>query len=130
MGSVLAALNASGGVIAGFPVRPAQLAELIALVGDGTLSNTAGKAVFSTLVREGGNARDVAVRDGLLQVGDDSALRGWIDEVWAENADEARRFASGETKLRGVLVGLVMRKSKGSADPRKVGQLLAERAGR
>ena len=71
----------------------------------------------------------MAEREGLLQVGDDSALAGWIDEVLAENPDEARRFAAGEKKLQGVLVGLVMRKSKGRADPKRVNQLLATRAG-
>jgi aspartyl-tRNA(Asn)/glutamyl-tRNA(Gln) amidotransferase subunit B len=72
-------------------------------------------------------AEAIAERDGLLQVGDDSALRTWVDEVFAENPDEAARFAAGEKKLTGVLVGLVMKKSKGRADPKKVNQILAER---
>ena len=53
----------------------------------------------------------------------------WIDEVFAEHAAEAARFTSGEKKLQGVLVGLVMKKSNGSADHRKVNQLLAARGG-
>jgi aspartyl-tRNA(Asn)/glutamyl-tRNA(Gln) amidotransferase subunit B len=72
--------------------------------------------------------RAIAERDGLLQVGDDSALVAWIDEVFAELPDEAARFAAGEKKLQGVLVGAVMKKSKGRADPKKVNQLLAARA--
>ena len=71
----------------------------------------------------------IAERDGLVQVGDDSALIGWIDEVLAEHPDEAKRFAAGEAKLQGFLVGFVMKKSKGRADPKKVNQLLAARAG-
>jgi aspartyl-tRNA(Asn)/glutamyl-tRNA(Gln) amidotransferase subunit B len=69
----------------------------------------------------------VAEREGLTQVSDDAPLRAWIDEVWAEHPGEAGRFAAGERKLQGVLVGLVMKKSKGSADPKRVNQLLAER---
>ena len=127
MGEVLAALNASGVAAAAFPVRPGQVGELIGLVKGGTLSSTAAKTVFGTLVREGGSPRAIAERDGLLQVGDDGALAGWIDAVWAENPGEAARFAGGERKLQGVLVGLVMKKSKGRADPKKVNQLLAVR---
>jgi aspartyl-tRNA(Asn)/glutamyl-tRNA(Gln) amidotransferase subunit B len=69
----------------------------------------------------------IAEREGLLQVGDETQLLAWIDEVFAENPEEARRFAAGERKLLGVLVGLVMKKSKGRADPRKVNQLIAAR---
>jgi aspartyl-tRNA(Asn)/glutamyl-tRNA(Gln) amidotransferase subunit B len=130
MGEVLATLNETGGDIEDFPVSAPQLGEVIALVTNGTLSRTAARAVFATLLKEGGSPRSIAERDGLLQVGDDSALVTWIDEVLAENANEAQRYAGGEKKLQGVLVGLVMKKSKGRADPRKVNQLLAERAGR
>ncbi|HLA90742.1 MAG TPA: Asp-tRNA(Asn)/Glu-tRNA(Gln) amidotransferase subunit GatB [Gemmatimonadaceae bacterium] len=130
MGEVLAALNESGGAIEAFPVSAAGLAELIGLVKSGALSTTAAKTVFATIGREGGSARAVAERDGLLQVGDAAALERWIDEVWAEHPVEAGRFAAGERKLQGVLVGFVMTKSEGRADPRKVNQLLAARAGR
>ena len=129
MGEVLASLNESGGDIGAFPVKAESLGGLIALVKDGSLSNTAAKTVFATMLREGGTAAAIAARDGLLQVGDDSALIAWIDEVWAEHPDESARFAGGERKLQGVLVGFVMKKSKGRADPKKVNQLLGARAG-
>ena len=130
MGEVLATLNESGGDITTFAVHAPQLAELISLVKGGALSNTAAKTVFAMLRSEGGSPQAIAERDGLLQVGDDSALVAWIDEVWAEHPDEGARFAAGEQKLQGVLVGLVMKRSKGRADPKKVNQLLAARAGK
>lgn len=128
MGEVLAALNDSGGNIVAFPVAPARLVALIALVKGGTVSSTAAKTVFKAMLTDPADPKAIAERDGLVQVGDDSALRGWIDEVWAEHPDEAARFAAGENKLQGVLVGFVMKKSKGRADPKKVNQLLAARA--
>ena len=130
MGEVLATLNESGGDITTFAVHAPQLAELISLVKGGALSNTAAKTVFATLRSESGSPKAIAERDGLLQVGDDSALVAWIDEVWTEHPDEGARFAAGENKLQGVLVGFVMKKSKGRADPKKVNQLLAARAGK
>ena len=52
----------------------------------------------------------------------------WIDEAMAELPAEAARFRAGEKKLTGVLVGAVMKKSKGRADPKKVNALLAKRS--
>ena len=127
MGEVLAALNDSTVTIDRFPVSPARLGALVALVRGGGVSSTAGKTVFQTMLTDPAEPGAIAERDGLVQVGDDSALVGWIDEVWAEHPEEAARFAGGEKKLQGVLVGFVMKKSKGRADPKKVNQLLASR---
>jgi aspartyl-tRNA(Asn)/glutamyl-tRNA(Gln) amidotransferase subunit B len=130
MGEVMAAVNlAGGGDVTRFRVRPADLAQLIKMVRDGKVSGTAAKTIFKTMVQTGDRAEQVAEREGLLQVGDDAALAAWIDEVLAENPEEARRYTAGEKKLQGVLVGLVMKKSKGRADPKRVNQLLAARAG-
>ena len=129
MGEVLAALKASGQVIAHFSVRPADLASLLDMIRDGAVSHTAAKQIFQAMVKSGDPPSAIAKRDGLLQVRDDDALRRWLDEVLVENAKEAERFAAGEKKLQGVLIGAVMKKSKGSADPKRVAQLLAERFG-
>ena len=127
--SVLAALNASGGGLETFKIRPADLAALIRMVNDALVSHSAAKQIFAEMVRTGERPEQVAQREGLLKVDDDAALRAWIDEVLAEHSAEAQRFLSGERKLQGVLVGFVMKKSKGSADAKKVNQLLAARAG-
>ena len=125
---VLTALNASGDDIDAFRVRPADLAALITLVRDGVVGHSAAKQVFAEMVRTGDRPEQVAQREGLVRVDDDAALRGWIDEVLAEHPAEAQRYLAGEKKLQGVLVGFVMKKSKGSADAKKVNQLLASRA--
>ena len=129
MGEVLAALRGTGQEIAHFSVRPADLAALLDLVRDGVISRTAAKQVFAGMVKSGDPPAAIAKREGLLQVSDDAALRAWLEEVIAEHPREAERLAAGEKKLQGVLIGAVMKKSKGSADPKKVGQLLAERFG-
>jgi aspartyl-tRNA(Asn)/glutamyl-tRNA(Gln) amidotransferase subunit B len=129
-GEVLASLKSSGEVIDKFRIRPADLAELLRLVKDGVVSHTAAKQIFTTMRDSGGNAKAIAEREGLVKVSDDSALEGWLDEVIAENPNEAQRLASGEKKLQGVIVGLVMKKSKGRADPKRLNQLLATRFGK
>jgi aspartyl-tRNA(Asn)/glutamyl-tRNA(Gln) amidotransferase subunit B len=81
------------------------------------------------MVASGDTPAQIAERERLVQVGDDAALRAWIDEAFAEHPAEASRYRGGERKLQGVLVGAVMRKSGGRADPKRVNQLLAERIG-
>ncbi len=129
LGEVLAGLNARGCAVDAFPVRPTDLAQLIVLIKSGSVSHSAGKRIFGVMLETGKPPAQIAADEGLLQVGEDDALADWIDEVLAENPAEAARFAGGEKKLQGVLVGLVMKKSKGRADPKRVNQLLASRAG-
>jgi aspartyl-tRNA(Asn)/glutamyl-tRNA(Gln) amidotransferase subunit B len=129
MGEVQATLRSSGEEIGHFRVRPADLAQLIKLVRDGTISHTAGKRVFGQMVESGKPAAQIAADEGLVQVGDESAIATWVDEVLSEHPDEAARYLSGEKKLQGVLVGFVMKKSKGRADPKRVNQLLSSRGG-
>ena len=129
MGEVLAVLNASGGDIAHFKVRPADLAQLLNLVRDGTVSHTAAKRVFALMVLTGKPPAQVAADEGLSQVGDEDAIATWVDEVLQEHPEEAKRYLAGEKKLQGVLVGFVMKKSKGRADPKRVNQLLSGRGG-
>ncbi len=129
MGEVTATLRATGGDLSLFRVRPADLAQLLNLVRDGTVSHTAAKRVFAVMVETGKPAAQVAADEGLSQVGDDGAIASWVDEVLSEHPEEAKRYMAGEKKLQGVLVGFVMKKSKGRADPKRVNQLLSTRAG-
>jgi len=129
MGEVLAQLRAAGGDISTFRVRPHDLAELLNLVRDGIVSHTAAKQIFARMVATGDPPAQIAEREGLVKVDDDVQLRQWLDEVIAEMPAEWERFRNGERKLQGVLIGAVMKKSKGRADPRRLNQLLAERLG-
>jgi aspartyl-tRNA(Asn)/glutamyl-tRNA(Gln) amidotransferase subunit B len=129
MGEVLAAVNAAGIPLAQLRVRPTDLAQLITLIRDGRVSHAAGKRIFSLMLETGKPAPQIANDEGLIQVNDDAALEQWIEEVVAEHPEEAKRYFAGERKLQGVLVGFVMKKSAGKADPRRLNQLLMSRAG-
>jgi aspartyl-tRNA(Asn)/glutamyl-tRNA(Gln) amidotransferase subunit B len=129
-GEVLGAVRSTGQGIAHFSVRPRDLADLLDLLRDGRISHTAAKQVFAAMVQTGRRPAEIVAREGLAKVGDADALSRWLDEVIAEHPTEAARFANGERKLQGVLVGFVMKKSKGAADPKRVNQLLSERLGK
>jgi aspartyl-tRNA(Asn)/glutamyl-tRNA(Gln) amidotransferase subunit B len=127
MGEVQAALNARGVDIATFAVRPADLAQLLNMIRDGLISHAAAKRVFSLMDEYGKPPAQIAHEEGLIKVGDDAALAGWIDDVLGEHPEEAKRYLVGERKLQGVLVGFVMKKSAGRADPKRVNELLVAR---
>jgi aspartyl-tRNA(Asn)/glutamyl-tRNA(Gln) amidotransferase subunit B len=124
MGDVMTTYNERGG----FPVIPEKLAGLIGLVQAGTVSHQAAKRVYTELSRSpDDDPRALAERLGLLQVRDQGALAGWVDEVLAAHPGEVARFRSGETKLMAFFVGQVMKRSKGKADPKGVQPVLQER---
>ena len=129
LGPLLAYVNATGTPLARLRARPADVARLLDLVRDGLVGHSTAKRVLARMLETGDRPEQIVEREGLLQVDDDVALEAWIHEVWTEHPEEARRFAAGERRLQGVLVGLVMKKSNGRADPRRVNQLLASRSG-
>jgi aspartyl-tRNA(Asn)/glutamyl-tRNA(Gln) amidotransferase subunit B len=111
-----------------FPVSPERLAELIALVREGTVSLQAAKRVYTEMARTPAETgRVTAERLGLVQVSDQEALSSWVDEVLAAHPGEVARFRSGETKLMAFFVGQVMKQSRGKADPKGVQPILQKR---
>jgi aspartyl-tRNA(Asn)/glutamyl-tRNA(Gln) amidotransferase subunit B len=127
LGPILASVKTLGIAIEDYPVSVSRVGALIKLDREGVVSNTAARQILGVLEREDVDPRVVAEREGLLQVSDDTALVAWIDQALAANPEEAARFLGGEKRLQGVLVGLVMKLSKGSADPKKVNALLSAR---
>jgi aspartyl-tRNA(Asn)/glutamyl-tRNA(Gln) amidotransferase subunit B len=128
LGALTASMNASGFTIDTYPVSPVVLGALIRLETSGVLSNAAARQLLPLLeANPAADPLELAKQEGLLKVSDDDALSAWIDQALREHPDEAQRFLAGERKLQGVIVGMVMKLSGGSADPRKVNQLLAAR---
>jgi aspartyl-tRNA(Asn)/glutamyl-tRNA(Gln) amidotransferase subunit B len=124
MGAAQAAMNARGQDARSFTVRPTVLAELIGLVVDGAISEAAAKTVLDAVADGEGSPRTIVEERGLQQVRDSSALEAWVREVVEAYPDEVARFGDGEKKLLGFLVGQVMKRSGGKADPHGVNELL------
>jgi aspartyl-tRNA(Asn)/glutamyl-tRNA(Gln) amidotransferase subunit B len=129
MGGVQALMNARGEDAGTFPVRPAALADLIGLVTSGTISDGVARTVLEAVADGEGSPREIVAARGLEQVRDQGRLEAWIEEVIDAHPDEAARCRDGETRLLGFLVGQVMRRSSGKADPRQVNDLLRDRLG-
>ncbi|HEX6299509.1 MAG TPA: Asp-tRNA(Asn)/Glu-tRNA(Gln) amidotransferase subunit GatB [Acidimicrobiia bacterium] len=104
-----------------------QLAELVAMTDDGTVSSSAAKEVLEGVLAGDGDPRDVAASRDLVQISDMSALEAAVDEALAANPDAVANFQAGEQKVVGFLVGQVMRATQGKADPRVVNELITKK---
>ena len=129
MTAVLAWLNEQQCQIRDLPIPPAHLAQLIGLTADGTLSITIARRVFERMAETGRPPAEIVEAEGLAQVRDVAQLRRWVDEVLAEHGSEVDRYRAGEHKILGFLMGQIMKKSRGKADPRQTNALLREALG-
>jgi aspartyl-tRNA(Asn)/glutamyl-tRNA(Gln) amidotransferase subunit B len=128
-GEVTAALRRSGLEIGDTPLTGADLAELHAMVAGRELSATAAKEVLAGVLAGEGEVRRVAEARDLLQISDEGALVAAVDAAIAGHPEEFARLRGGEQRLTGFFVGRVMQATGGKADPRRVGELIRERAG-
>jgi aspartyl-tRNA(Asn)/glutamyl-tRNA(Gln) amidotransferase subunit B len=109
------------------PITPTQLAGLVALIDDDTISGKIAKQVFPKMVGTGDTARAIVDREGLVQVTDEGAIVAVIDAVIAANGDKVAEYRSGKDKLFGFFVGQVMKESQGKANPASVNRILKEK---
>ena len=119
-------LNEAGVEISGSRVIPERMAELIALVGGGTISRSAAKDVLDRVVETGESPSAVVEREGLAAVGSDE-LGGVVDDVISANPEEAERVRAGDQKVIGFLIGQVMRATRGNADGGRARELILQK---
>jgi aspartyl-tRNA(Asn)/glutamyl-tRNA(Gln) amidotransferase subunit B len=118
------ALNRLGKGIEDSPVTPAQAAELLKLVADGTISGTIAKTVFEKMIDSGDGAEAIVERDGLKQTSDTGTIDAEIDKILAANADKVDQYKAGKEALFGFFVGQTMKAMQGKANPGVVNERL------
>ncbi len=132
MGDVASQLNREGISIDAAPVKPSQLAKLLARIADGTVSNnTAKKDVFPAMWagEADGDADAIIAAKGLKQMSDSGELEKIIDDVLAANAKSVEEFRAGKEKAFNALVGQAMKATKGKGNPAQVNELLRKKLG-
>jgi aspartyl-tRNA(Asn)/glutamyl-tRNA(Gln) amidotransferase subunit B len=120
-------LNEVGVEVSESRVSPERMAELIGLVGEGTISRSAAKEVLDRIFKTGESPSAVVEREGLAAVGGDE-LEEIVDEVVSANPEEAERVRAGDMKVVGFLIGQVMRTTR-NADGGRVRELLLQKLG-
>ncbi|MEB3205750.1 MAG: Asp-tRNA(Asn)/Glu-tRNA(Gln) amidotransferase subunit GatB [Vampirovibrionales bacterium] len=105
-------------------LTPQALAEMVALVEAGTISNAIAKKIIVTLLTEGGSPKVIVDSQGLAQVSDEGALKTTIADILAANASQVAAYRAGKDKLFGFFVGQAMKATQGRANPEVLNALL------
>jgi aspartyl-tRNA(Asn)/glutamyl-tRNA(Gln) amidotransferase subunit B len=126
-GEIFRLLKAEGIEAAQLPVAPAELAELIALVEQGTITANSSKRVLEVMYTTGQPPAEIVEEQGLAQISDEEALAELVDELLAAHPDQVAKFRQGKETLLQWFVGQVMRATRGKANPQVVTALLERR---
>lgn len=121
-------LNKQGMDIATSPVSAAQLAAIVDLIGEGTISGKIAKDLFEIVWTEGGDPRALVESRGMKQVTDLGAIEKVVDDIIAANPDKVEQ-ARAKPALMGWFVGQVMKSSGGKVNPQAVNDLLKSKLG-
>ncbi|MFA7243995.1 MAG: Asp-tRNA(Asn)/Glu-tRNA(Gln) amidotransferase subunit GatB [Patescibacteria group bacterium] len=104
-----------------------HLGDLLSFIKSGKISYNTAKNIFSKMVESGTTAAEIIKAEGLEQVSDEDSVGKIVDKIISENPAEAERYRTGEKKLLGFFVGLVMREMGGKANPQIINKLITER---
>ena len=115
--------------IADCKVKPESLAAMVDMIQSGAINGKIAKTVFEEMFKTGKEAADIVKEKGLVQVSDESAITGFVDQVIAANPAQVQQFKEGKTAVLQFLVGQVMKASRGKANPQMVLKMLKEKLG-
>ena len=133
LGRGAAIANERGCTIAGIGIEPRQLAELAIMLSDGRVNATSAAKIFDRAIATGDSPAAIAEAEGLLAMTDTSAIEAWVDEAVAANQQAVQDVMEGGKKAKrafGFLMGQVMQRSGGTAQPADVRQLLNQKLGK
>ena len=127
MGDVMALLNAHETTIDRVAMKPAELAALVKLAAAGTINGPTVKELLPEIFEKGGDPEAIVKERGLGAVSDTGALEAFVDQAIAANPGPVADFKAGKKAAAGFFVGQVMKLSKGKADPKIVGGIVARK---
>jgi len=124
MGEIAAYLKEEKIEINETKLTPENLAELIAMIEKGTISNNIGKQIIIEMMQTGKNASKIVEEKGLSQITDENAIKEIVECVVKSNPQQVEAYKNGKTNLLGFFVGQIMKETKGRANPKTVNELL------
>ena len=129
LGPIKSWLNETSESITAFPVQPAGIAALIALIDSNQVNfSVASTKIFAALLKEPGSAPlQIAKALNLLQDSDEGNVAAWVEEVLNKMPDKVSEYKKGKKGLIGLFVGEVKKVSKGKADPKLTNDILLKK---
>ncbi|PCL89900.1 Asp-tRNA(Asn)/Glu-tRNA(Gln) amidotransferase subunit GatB [Paenibacillus lautus] len=126
MGDLLGYLNSNNLELSEVKITGQGLGEMIGLIEKGTISSKIAKTVFKEMLESGKLPAQIVEEKGLVQISDEGAIKGIVQQVVANNPQSVEDYKAGKQKAIGFLVGQVMKESKGKANPALANKLLVE----
>jgi aspartyl-tRNA(Asn)/glutamyl-tRNA(Gln) amidotransferase subunit B len=124
---LLGRLHANGTAIADSPVAPDHVGKLVGMIRAGAISGKIGKTVMDEMFATGKDPAAIVKDKGLAQISDTAVIEKFCAEAIAENPKAIEEYRGGKERALGSLVGAVMKKSRGQANPQLVNQILKEK---
>jgi aspartyl-tRNA(Asn)/glutamyl-tRNA(Gln) amidotransferase subunit B len=121
-------LNKEGLSIEKSPVSAKDLGDLLKLIDSETISGKMAKAVFEEMFATSRSPNDIVAERGLKQITDDSAIIKIVNDVFDQQAGQLAEYLGGNERLHGFFVGQVMKLTGGSANPKKVNEIIKAEA--
>jgi aspartyl-tRNA(Asn)/glutamyl-tRNA(Gln) amidotransferase subunit B len=122
-------LNAAGITVTDSCIVPSMIAEIVALVEEGTISSKQAKDVFAEMAETGDAPGAIVELRGMKQVSDTGAIEEIVNRVLAANSAQVEQYRGGKTGVLGFFVGAVMRETGGQANPQVVNEILRAKLG-
>lgn len=126
MGDILRRLKDEDMQIEDIRFNPMEFAELLNMVNKGEIGNNIGKKVLKEMFETGQSPKDIVRDKGLIQMNDEEEIKDIVNTVITENPQSVADFKNGKNRAIGFLVGQVMKKTKGKANPQIVNKLILE----
>jgi len=127
LGDIARERNERGLALERFPFAPAALAELVDLVDGGAVSRRSAREVLAVMIETGEPPRPIIDERGLAKIGSADDLAPIVEEAMAESPRAVADLRAGNDKASGAILGAVMKKTRGKADPAVVHRILRER---
>ena len=124
LSEVIGVLNRENIEINAFQIEPMQLASLLSRIEDNTISSKIAKNLFNQLLTSNDTVDQMIKRQGLEQITDEDSINEYVAEVLNEFSDQKDQYLAGKEQVLGFLVGQVMKRSQGKANPKLVNELI------
>jgi aspartyl-tRNA(Asn)/glutamyl-tRNA(Gln) amidotransferase subunit B len=125
MSDVMALMNATGKSIGECAMKPEALRSLIEMSAKGTINGPTLKELLPEIFEKGGDPEVIVKERGLGAVSDTAALEAFVEQAIAANPNVVADYKAGKKAAAGFFVGQVMKLSKGKADPKMLGPMIA-----
>ena len=124
LAELLAVLNERELTVEDLTITPAHIAQLSNAASEGKITSKQVKEVFAEMIETAKMPDDIIKEKGMIVVSDSGAIEGFVKQVIAENPNAIADYKSGKTNVVGWLMGQVMKKSGGKANPKTATELL------